>query len=274
MAFPKKAAFMLIDLLLLGFLGGICFGAPAAPADPAQDRSSPIQSVRVEKIASAKVGETREFWVSLPDGYAESGEKYPVLYMMDADFNFNSGVIGGIRYAALLGRDARVHHRGHQEHRSLEGHLPRGSHLSRRQQGRGPGRPIPGFHPRRADPAHRQEPIGPKISGSSTARPTPASRPSMPCFAIPTLADAYIAASATLSIPSFRAKRDEWIRGLQGRQAPAGRGHGRERPAHGLEPERGAEGSDRYPGASRFDRPIPGHRKRRACSGRCPAGKG
>ncbi len=35
-------------------------------------------------------------------------------------------------------------------------------------------------------------------------------------FRNPDTADAYIAASATLSIPSFRAKRDEWIRDFKG----------------------------------------------------------
>ena len=68
----------------------------------AQSPTLPIP-VRVETIASAKVGEPREFWVSLPDRYNESAEKYPVLYMMDGDFNFNSGVIGGVRQAASLG---------------------------------------------------------------------------------------------------------------------------------------------------------------------------
>jgi predicted alpha/beta superfamily hydrolase len=59
--------------------------------------------VRVDTLISAKVGELREFWVSLPDRYNESTEKYPVIFMMDGDFNFNSGVIGGVRQAAWSG---------------------------------------------------------------------------------------------------------------------------------------------------------------------------
>jgi len=59
--------------------------------------------VKKDKIASIKVGEIREFYVSLPDTYLASGEKYPVLLMLDGEFNFNSGVIGGLRHAAQLG---------------------------------------------------------------------------------------------------------------------------------------------------------------------------
>lgn len=70
---------------------------------PAQPQGHPISPIRIEKIASAQLGEVREIWVSLPDRYDETGGSYPVLYMMDADFNFNSGVIGGLRHAARLG---------------------------------------------------------------------------------------------------------------------------------------------------------------------------
>jgi len=60
-------------------------------------------AVRLDTLISAKVGEPREFWVSLPDRYNESTEKYPVIYVMDGEHNFNSGVIGGVRHAAWLG---------------------------------------------------------------------------------------------------------------------------------------------------------------------------
>jgi len=68
-------------------LGTIFFNSLAAYAD------GPILPIpiRSEKLDSAKIGEIREFWISLPDQYNESSEKYPVLYMMDGDFNFNSG---------------------------------------------------------------------------------------------------------------------------------------------------------------------------------------
>jgi hypothetical protein len=70
---------------------------------PAQPAGHPISPIRIEKIASARLGEVREIWISLPDRYGETSDAYPVLYMMDADFNFNSGVLGGLRHAARLG---------------------------------------------------------------------------------------------------------------------------------------------------------------------------
>jgi predicted alpha/beta superfamily hydrolase len=53
-------------------------------------------------INSLKIGEEREFIVSVPDNYNNSNKKYPVLYTMDGDWNFNIGVIGGIRYLEML----------------------------------------------------------------------------------------------------------------------------------------------------------------------------
>jgi tetratricopeptide (TPR) repeat protein len=91
-----RTAFLLVAALALG-----------RASTEAQTPSLPIP-VRVETLASAKIGEPREFWVSLPDRYNESAEKYPVIYMMDGDFNFNSGVIGGVRQAASLGEMPEV----------------------------------------------------------------------------------------------------------------------------------------------------------------------
>jgi predicted alpha/beta superfamily hydrolase len=89
----------LMLMALLNFGGTFLLGQTASADGP----THPIQPVRIEKIASLKVGETREIWISLPDRYSESSGKYAVLYMMDADFNFNSGVIGGLRHAAQMG---------------------------------------------------------------------------------------------------------------------------------------------------------------------------
>ncbi|MHB8054003.1 MAG: hypothetical protein ACYDH3_01950 [Candidatus Aminicenantales bacterium] len=58
------------------FLAAICLSVPAAFSDGS---TLLFQPVRIEKIDSVKVVETREFWVSLPDHYAESNEKYPVI---------------------------------------------------------------------------------------------------------------------------------------------------------------------------------------------------
>jgi tetratricopeptide (TPR) repeat protein len=91
MPIASRTALILVAALALG---------PVSTG--AQSPSLPIP-VRVETLVSAKVGELREFWVSLPDRYNASTERYPVLYMMDGDFNFNSGVIGGVRQAAWMG---------------------------------------------------------------------------------------------------------------------------------------------------------------------------
>ncbi|HMA53074.1 MAG TPA: alpha/beta hydrolase-fold protein [Acidobacteriota bacterium] len=83
-------------------LGLLALLSVAGPQVLAQPLGHPISPVRTERITSARLGEEREIWVSLPDRYAETSGAYPVLYMMDADFNFNSGVLGGLRHAAQL----------------------------------------------------------------------------------------------------------------------------------------------------------------------------
>ncbi|MBI5443699.1 MAG: hypothetical protein HY900_21125 [Deltaproteobacteria bacterium] len=70
----------------------------ALSADPAT-LPLPVEAGRIE---STHLGETREFWVSLPDGYREAGKRFPVIYMMDGEINFNSGCIGGVRLAAQM----------------------------------------------------------------------------------------------------------------------------------------------------------------------------
>ena len=209
MARSKLPVFIPMALL---FLGGTGFGAPAASAEGS---TIPIQPVRVEKIVSAKVGETREFWVSLPDGYSESGEKYPVLYMMDGDFNFNSGVIGGVRYAALLGEMPEFIIVGIKNTNRSKDIFP--EEVTYRDGSKDGGRAdryldfireelIPHI-----DKTYRTENFRVLYGTSNTGFTT--------VYALlrnPDLAQAYIAASATLSVPLFRAKRDDWIRGFKG----------------------------------------------------------
>jgi len=214
MAFHKSPV-LLPTVLVFLFLGGTGFGAPAAPADGTAASIQPIQTVRIEKIASIKVGETREFWVSLPDGYSGSGEKYPVLYMMDGDFNFNSGIIGGVWHAALLGE--------------MPEFIIVGIKNTDRSKDIFPEEVIYGDGSKDGGRADRylafiREELVPHIDktyrtggfrvlyGTSNTGFTTV----YALFHCPDLANAYIAASATLSIPSFRAKRDEWIRGFKG----------------------------------------------------------
>ncbi len=214
MTFPKLPVFLSAALLFLS-PGGIGFGAPSPSAAGADISVQPVQPIRIEKIASIKVGESREFWVSLPDGYAESGEKYPVLYMMDGDFNFNSGIIGGIRYAALLGEMPEFIIVGIKN-------TDRSKDIFPEEVTYGDGSKDGGRADRYLD--FIREELVPHIDktyrtgnfrvlyGTSNTGFTAV----YALFRNPDLADAYIAASATLSIPLFRAKRDEWIRDFKG----------------------------------------------------------
>ncbi len=214
MAFPKLPVFIPMALLFLP-PGGIGFGAPAVPAAGTDFSIQPVRPVRIETIASLKVGETREFWVSLPDGYSESGEKYPVLYMMDGDFNFNSGIIGGVRHAALLGEMPEFIIVGIKN-------TDRSKDIFPEEVIYGDGSKDGGRADRYLD--FLREELVPHIDktyrtgnfrvlyGTSNTGFTTV----YALFRNPDTANAYIAASATLSIPSFRAKRDEWIRGFKG----------------------------------------------------------
>jgi len=214
MTFPKRPAFLRTALLLPGFLAGIGISAPASPAAEAQGAGVLIQSIRTEKIASAKVGETREFWISLPDRYSESNEKYPVLYMMDGDSNFNAGVIGGIRHAALLGEMPEFIIVGIMNTNRSKDIFP--EEITYPDGSKDGGRAdqyldfirdelIPYI-----DKTCRTEKYRVLYGTSNTGFTTVYA-----LFRNPDLAQAYIAASATLAVPSFMAKRDELIRGFK-----------------------------------------------------------
>lgn len=212
MAFLKSTMFISAAILCLA---GIGFGGPPASVVEANVSTQPIQPVRIEKIASVKVGETREFWISLPDGYAESGENYPVLYMMDGDFNFNSGTIGGVRHAALLGRMPEFIIVGIKNTDRSKDIFP--EEVTYGDGSKGGGRADRYLDFLRdelmpyVDKTYRTGNFRVLYGTSNTGFTTVYA-----LFRSPDLAQAYIAASATLSIPLFRAKRDEWIRGFKG----------------------------------------------------------
>jgi uncharacterized protein len=209
MDFPKWPVFIRTALLSLAVVG---FGAPAASAD-GSDVS--IQPVRAEKIASAKVGETREFWVSLPDGYSESGEKYPVLYMMDGDFNFNSGLIGGLRFAALMGEMPEFIVVGIKNtDRSKDIFPEEVTYPDGTKDGGRADRYLDFIREElvpHIEKTYRTDNFRVLYGTSNTGFTTVYA-----LFHSPDIAHAYVAASATLSIPLFRTKRDEWIRGFKG----------------------------------------------------------
>jgi hypothetical protein len=205
---PAALSMAFLAALLLGVTGA-AIAVQSTPSGPS------IQPVRVEKIASVKVGETREFWVSLPDGYDASGEKYPVLYMMDGDFNFSSGLIGGIRYAALMGEMPEFIVVGIKNTDRSKDIFP--EEVTYRDGSKDGGRAdryldfirdelIPHI-----DKVFRTEKFRVLYGTSNTGFTAVYA-----LFRNPDMADAYIAASATLSIPLFRTKRDEWVRDFKG----------------------------------------------------------
>ncbi len=193
-------------------LGALFFASPAAhAADPAL----PLP-VRSEKIASAKVGETREFYVSLPDRYCESGEKYPVLLMLDGEFNFNSGVIGGLRHAAQLGempefiivgirntdrgKDSFPEELTYSDGSKAGGRADRFLDFIREEL-------VPHIEKnyRCANVPGALRHVQYRLHGGVRPVPRPRSSPII-----------YVAASATLRVPYFLAKRDQLIRDFKG----------------------------------------------------------
>lgn len=87
-------------LALVLSLGLSMAGGATALATPAEDApavaETPIVIGRSYALPSAVMGQTREINVWLPPGYAESGQTYPVLYVLDGgqdqDFHHISGI--------------------------------------------------------------------------------------------------------------------------------------------------------------------------------------
>ena len=198
-----RTALILVAALALGW-----------SSSEAQTPALPLP-VRVETLASAKVGEPREFWVSVPDRYNESMETYPVIYMMDGDFNFNSGVIGGVRQAAWLGEIPEFIVVGIKNTNRSKDIFPEEVTYPDGSRDGGRANQYLDFV--------RDELI-PRVSktyrttdyrilyGTSNTGFTAVHA----LFRNPDLANAYIAASATLSVPSFRAGRDDLVGGFKG----------------------------------------------------------
>ena len=188
----------------------------AAPAQPPRPGISPV---RTERIVSARLGETREAWVSLPDRYDETSQKYPVLYMLDGEINFNSGVIGGLRQAALLGEMPDFIVVGIVNTDRSKDIFPEVVTYDDGSKDGGRADAFLDFVGEelvpRVEKAYRTEPSRVLYGTSNTGFTAVYA-----LFRSPRLADVYIAASATLSVPIFRAQRDAWIRafGEKGRR--------------------------------------------------------
>jgi predicted alpha/beta superfamily hydrolase len=189
-------------------------GVLGTQAQP-QTAGQPIPQVRIEKIASARLGETREVWISLPDRYDETQDRYPVLYLLDGEINFNSGQVGGIRYSASLGEIPELIVVGVVNTDRSRDIFPE---VVTYQDGSRDGGRADSFLDflrdelvPRIDGAYRTLPSRILYGTSNTGFTAVYA-----LFKRPDLAEAYIAASATLSIPIFRGRRDGWIRDFKG----------------------------------------------------------
>jgi uncharacterized protein len=189
--------------------------ASLVPPAMAQAVRPPIEQVRIERIASAILGETREAWVSLPDRYDETRAKYPVLYMLDGETNFNSGVIGGLRQAALLGEMPEFIVVGVVNTDRSKDIFPE---VVTYGDGTKDGGRANGFLDfigeeliPRVEKTYRTEPLRVLYGTSNTGFTAVYA-----LFRKPQMAAVYVAASATLAVPVFRANRDDWIRGFKG----------------------------------------------------------
>lgn len=167
--------------------------------------------VRGEKIDSIKIGESREFWVSLPDHYNESGEKYPVLLMLDGEFNFNSGAIGGLRHAAQLGEMPEFIIVGIPNTDRGKDCFPEELTYSDGSKAGGRADRFLDFIREELVPHieknYRCEKLRVLYGTSNTGFTAVYA-----LFHSPELADYYVAASATLRVPYFLAKRDQLVR--------------------------------------------------------------
>jgi predicted alpha/beta superfamily hydrolase len=180
----------------------------------AQSPSLPLP-VRVDTLVSAKVGEPREFWVSLPDRYNESAGKYPVIFMMDGDFNFNSGVIGGVRQSASSGEIPEFIIVGIKNTNRSKDIFPEEVTYPDGTKDGGRANQYLDFvgdelMPRIAS-TYRTEDYRILYGTSNTGFTAVYG-----LFRTPALANAYIAASATLSVPSFRSARDTLVGSFKG----------------------------------------------------------
>ncbi len=207
----KTVSFRCLTRLLGPAAALVVLGPPVL----AQAVRQPVPQVRIERIASVRLGETREAWVSLPDRYDETSAKYPVLYMLDGETNFNSGVIGGLRQAAFLGEMPEFIVVGVVNTDRSKDIFPEVVTYGDGTKDGGRADAFLDFIGEelipRIEKIYRTEPSRVLYGTSNTGFTAVYA-----FFRKPELAGIYVAASATLSVPIFRANRDAWIRGFKG----------------------------------------------------------
>ncbi len=199
-----------VRIVLLGLT--VCLPGSVAALAVAPTLPFPVHK---DKLTSIKVGEIREFYVSLPDNYLASGEKYPVLLMLDGEFNFNSGVIGGLRHAAQLGEMPEFIIVGIPNTDRAKDCFP--EELTYKDGSKAGGRAdrfldfigeelLPHI-----EKNYHCEPFRVLYGTSNTGFTAVYA-----LFHSPELADYYVAVSATLRVPYFLDKRDQLIRDFKG----------------------------------------------------------
>ena len=73
------ARYLVVCTMLLGFIS-------SANAQTIVDHQVVIG--KTDSVNSAILKEQRTVWVYLPDGYATGKDRYPVIYLLDAEWNF------------------------------------------------------------------------------------------------------------------------------------------------------------------------------------------
>lgn len=199
----------------LGIVLLASFTACTSPAAIGAEGPSLPLPVQVGTLASALVGESREYWVSLPDAYRDGSSRFPVVYMMDGDHNFNSGGIGALRHAAQLGEIPDFIVVGIKNTDRSKDIFPEVVTYKDGSKDGGRANQYLDFIRFELMPlvekTYRTESYRVLYGTSNTGFTAVYA-----LFRDPTTADAYVAASATLSIPSFRKDRDKLVQDFKG----------------------------------------------------------
>ncbi|MFA6127736.1 MAG: alpha/beta hydrolase-fold protein [Bacteroidales bacterium] len=171
--------------------------------------------VKYHKIYSEKIGEDREILVSVPEEYEKSGKKYPVLYMMDGEFNATPGLIGSIRYLEFLGQIPEFIVVGIKNTNRDKDVYPVEVTYGDGTKAGGRANQYLSFISDELIPfinkTYRTEDYKILFGTSNTGFTTVYAM-----FSNPGAFNAYIAASATLSIPVFTAGRDSLVKNWRG----------------------------------------------------------
>jgi predicted alpha/beta superfamily hydrolase len=208
---PQTGGFVSISHLRF-FVFLAVFSSPAALCAEPSTLPLPVETGRIE---SALLEETREFWVALPDGYRDATKRFPIVYMMDGELNFNSGCIGGVRLGAQMGEFPDFIIVGIRNTDREKDVFPEVITYPDGSKGGGRANQYLDFVREELIPkvekTYRTDGFrvlyGTSNSGFTTV---------YALLRSPSMADAYIAASATLEVPSFLEKRGSLVRDFKG----------------------------------------------------------